>query len=219
MEYLNKCRMPRKEGKIGNKVLASFLILALGGGLGALSKWLDTLPSNELPAFLQSWDIANIFGQVPIWALIALAVAVFSKSALRGAINAMCFFAGVVVSYSLCSLWIAGFMLDRSYLTVWIVLTLAAFPLGFLVWYARGRGVPAIIISALILAYYILQAFSFDTAFSYFELACGFWGIAFLILAVLILYVRPMQTLISIVAALPLAYLIKLSGLTIPYVL
>lgn len=219
MKFLNKCREPEKIGTTGHKVLMSCMILLLGGVLGALSKWLDTLPVNELPRFMRSWDLANVLGQVPIWALIALAVAVFSKSALRGAINAMCFFAGVVVSYSLCSLWNAGFMLDRSYLTVWIVLTLAAFPLGFIVWYARGKGAPAVIVSALIIAYFILQAFSFDAGLSYFGLACGAWGVVFLVLAVLIVFVDPMQTLIALGAALPLAYLIRLSGLSIPYVL
>lgn len=219
MKFLNKFRTPHRGGKTANKVIVSLLVFLLGGGLGALSKWLDTVPVNELPAFMRSWDIAKILSLTPIWALIALAIALFSNSPLRAAINASCFFAGVLTSYCLCSVWLAGFMLDKSYLMIWVTLAIIAFPLGFIVWYARGRGLPAIILSAVITAYFILQAFGFDKTFSYFELIYGFWGIAFLAAAILMLYRRFSQTLISTAAAIAIAYLIKLFGIYIPYVM
>ena len=219
MKYLLRFRKPQKGGSTQHKFYISALIFLLGAGMGALSKWLDTIPYNELPGFMQGLDLANLFGRVAVWALVALAVAVFGRSPLRAAINACVYFAGVVVSYCLCSVWLAGFMLDTSYLMIWTAFTVLAFPLGFIVWYGRGRGWLATAVSAVVIAYYIRQAFAFDASFSYFGLLYGWFEVAFLVIAVAILYVRPKQTLISAAAGAALAYVTVLAGITIPYIL
>jgi hypothetical protein len=219
MKHSDSIRKPRHRGKNSHRVFCTLAAFLLGGGLGALSKWMDTIPADGMPAFLADIDIANLFGMVPVWALIALAIAAFSSSPARAGLNAFAYFAGVVLSYWLCSMWIAGFMMDNSYLLVWIVLTLAAFPLGIAVWYARGEGWLSTGISAVILAYYMLSAFSFDASFSYFDLKCGWIGVAFLVIAAAILFVSVKQTVRSVLIAAVLAYLAALSGIYIPYVM
>ena len=203
------------------RILYSALVFLLGAGLGALSKWLDTLSSNDLPAVMETVDIRNLFGRLAIWALIATAVAVFSRSAYRAAVNVLLFFAGMLLSYWIASMVIAGFVIDDSYMLVWLIFTAVSPVLGYIVWFARRKGAGAVIIGACIFAYFILQAFSFDAAFSYFDLSYGGTELVMLIVCVALLYVRRprWQTPTALGAAVALAYFVRAAGISIPYVL
>ena len=203
------------------RILYTALVFLLGAGLGLLSKWLDTLASEQMPAFLDAIDIRNLFGRIAVWALIAVAVAVFSRSSYRAAVNVPVFFAGMLLSYWIASIAIAGFMIDESYMLVWLIFTAISPFMGFFTWFARRRGVLAIIVGACILAYFILQAFSFDASFSYFDLNYGGTELMMLIVCVALLYVRRprWQTPATLGAAIVLAYLVRVAGIHIPYLL
>ena len=203
------------------RILYSALMFLLGAGLGFLSKWLDTLSSEELPAFFETVDIRNMFGRTAIWALIAVSIAVFSRTSLRAAVNVLMFFAGVLLSYWIASIVLAGFMIDDSYMMVWIIFAAVSPIFGFLTWYARREGIFALIIAAFIFAYFFLQAFSFDATLSYFDLNYGGTEAVMLAVCVAILFVRkPLwQTPAALGAAIVLAYAIRLTGVSIPYLL
>lgn len=142
----------KKEHKaLGKRTLDSVLILLLGIGLGAFSKFLDCTPSNELPAFLAYLDVRNFLGRFSIWVLLGVWISVRSNSAVRASVNVFLFFFGTVASYYLYSHFIAGFF-PRSYAMIWIGFTALSPLLGFVCWYAGGKGIPSFILSVILLA-------------------------------------------------------------------
>ena len=216
---LTAVRHANRGGKNRNKIIITLLFFALGFLLGMMAKGLDVTAANRLPVILQKIDIGNLFGRTTVWALIALTIALFSKSPLRAAVNVLLFFVGMLGSYCLFSVVWAGFMLDTSYLMIWVVLTAVSPVLAYIAWYARGRGLLGTIVSALIIAYFILEAFSFNAGLEYFDVAYSVVEVFFLVAVISMLYVRWNQCFISVGAAVALAYLVKLTGFSIPYVL
>ena len=159
MKTLNKIRAPHKGSSLTKKVTFSLLCALLGFALGIFSKFLDCTPSNAIPKIVNDFDITNFFGRIAIWAFIAMIISVFSKTPLRAAINAPCFFAGMLIGYCLYSYFVAGFMLDLSYLMIWVTYTVISPIFAVLCWYAKGYGTVATILSALIISFFILSRF------------------------------------------------------------
>lgn len=71
--------------------------------------------------------------------VIAVCIAVYSHAPFRAAMNVFLFFVGFVASYYLYCNFVAGFF-PRSYAMIWIAYTIASPFLGFLCWYAKGKG-------------------------------------------------------------------------------
>lgn len=218
MKFLNKIRTPHKGTSLSKKIIFSLLAALLGFALGVFSKFLDCTPSNAMPKIVVDFDISNFFGRIAIWAFIALVISVFSKTPLRAAINAPCFFAGMMIGYCLYSYFVAGFMPDRSYLMIWVTFTVISPILAVLCWYAKGYGTVAIILSALIISYFILQAFSFAGDFSYFNISYQGLEIILLAASIAVLYRKPKQTIISVALAIFISYFIVLLPFSIPFV-
>lgn len=218
MKTLNKIRAPHKGSSLTKKVTFSLLCALLGFALGIFSKFLDCTPSNAMPKIVVDFDITNFFGRIAIWAFIAMIISVFSKTPLRAAINAPCFFAGMLIGYCLYSYFVAGFMPDRSYLFTWLFLTAISSVLAVICWYAKGYGTAATILSALIIAYFILQAFSFAADFSYFGLSYQGLEILLLIASIAVLFKKPKQTIFSVLLAIFLSYFIVLLPFSIPFI-
>lgn len=218
MKALNKIRTPHKGTSLSKKIIFSLLAALLGLALGVFSKFLDCTPSSAMPKIVDDFDIRNFFGRIAIWAFIALIISVFSKTPLRAAINTLCFFAGMLTGYCFYSYFVAGFMPDRSYLMIWVTFAIISTLLAVLCWYAKGYGTVSIILSALIIAYFILQAFSFAGDFSYFGISYQGLEIILLIASIAVLYKKPKQTIISVIAAIFISYFIVLLPFSIPFI-
>ena len=134
------------------------IFLVVGVLLGVFSKFLDTTASNELPRIFQVLDITNFLGRFAVWIFIAVVISVYTKSPYRAAVYVFLFFAGMIASYYLYSFYVAGFFPQR-YAMVWITFTLISPLLAFIVWFAKGRGPIAVLISAAIIAFMINFAF------------------------------------------------------------
>ncbi len=214
---LDKIRTPKTEYKLSRKVLFSTLAFLFGFLMGMLSKRLDTTAVNILPAILQSLDLGNFLGMLSGWALMAVIIAVFSRSPLRAGLNVFLFFAGMLLSYCIFSVVFGGFMLDTSYLMIWVAYTMISPLFGCVIWYARGKGAPAIILSAVVIGYFILQAFTFSPTFDYFDLSYQWIGVVVLVIGIAALYVRLKQTLISVGLAIVIAYLLNLLIKVLPF--
>lgn len=80
--------------------------------LGVISKVLDTTSSNYLPYFLEILDLRNFFSRKGVWLFLAVIISVYSKSPIRAAINVFLFFVGMVSSYYLYTVMVAGFFLN-----------------------------------------------------------------------------------------------------------
>lgn len=145
--------------------LNTFFVLLFGIGMGVLSKFLDCIPSNELPHFIEHIDLGNFFGRMSVWYFLAVVISVYSKTSLRAAINVFLFFAGMLAGYYAYTRIFAGFYPDRSYFMLWAGLTLISPVLAFICWYAKGAGKAAVVISSVIIAVLFLQAFYFGTTY------------------------------------------------------
>lgn len=150
---------------IRKQVIYSACVLVFGIVLGCLSKYLDCTPSNHLPYIIDRLDIRNFLGRFAIWIFIAVCISVYSRSALRAAVNVFVFFVGMVGSYYLYSKFIAGFF-PKSYAMIWVGFTIVSPFLAYICWYAKGGGNKklSLAVSAAIIA--VL----FNTAFTY-----GIW--------------------------------------------
>ncbi|BAM48059.1 DUF6518 family protein [Amphibacillus xylanus] len=187
-DFLNDIRKPTQMPR-SRKILYSSLIFMLGVILGTISKLLDETASNLLPYFLEQLDLRNFFSRMGIWLFLAVVIAIYSKSPIRSALNVLIFFVGMVGSYYLYTVLIAGFY-PKTYMMIWIAMTLISPLLAFICWYAKGRGVIATLISSFIIVAISRQAFAFG--FWYFNIK---YSLEFLvwIATIVVLYQSPKQ--------------------------
>lgn len=166
IDFLHEIRRPKRIS-LSRKLLYSTLIFIVGIILGIVSKVLDTIPSNHVPYLLRFLDLGNFFSDMGIWLFLAVVISVYSQSPIRSAINVFLFFVGMVGSYYLYTVLVAGFF-PKSYMMIWIVMTVISPFLAIVSWYAKGEGVIAIFISAIIFVFISRQTFAFG--FWYFDI-------------------------------------------------
>lgn len=202
---LNNIRKP-VHISLKRQFLNTFLVLLFGVGMGVLSKFLDCIPSNELPHFIETLDLSNFLGRIAIWYFIAMSVAVYSKTPLRAAVNVFVFFAGMLLGYYTYTKAFAGFYPDRSYLMLWVGLTAVSPFLAFICWYARGRGKIAVVISSVIIAVLFLQAFSFGL--TYFDISSPLEVIVW-IAGIAVLYKSPKRLAATLIISVLIAVVLR----------
>ncbi|KPB06016.1 hypothetical protein [Bacillus sp. CHD6a] len=187
-DVLNNIRRPVNISFSKKVVSSSFLFIA-GVMLGVFSKMLDETASNQLPYFLQVMDLRNFFSRMGVWLFLAMLVALHSKSPLRASINVFVFFVGMVGSYYVYTIMVAGFF-PRSYMMIWVTMTVISPFMAFVCWYAKGNGILAILISSFLLMFMSRQAFVFG--FWYLDIS---YILEFLlwIATIIVLYQSPKQ--------------------------
>lgn len=165
--FLNNIRSTNNPIPFNKQIIDTVCILFAGIVLGTFSKFLDTMPTNELPFIFEFLDIRNFLGRFAVWVLIALCISIYSNSSVRASINVFVFFAGMVTSYYLYSKFVAGFF-PKSYALIWTGFTFISPLLAFICWYAKGNSRPALVLSTMILA--VLFNMTFVYGNSYFEM-------------------------------------------------
>jgi len=200
--YLNEIRRPESIS-LSRKFLYSFIIFVVGIILGVISKALDETASNLLPYFLEVLDLSNFFSRMGVWIFLSLLISVYSKSPVRAAINVFLFLLGMVGSYYLYTVTIAGFF-PKSYMMIWIGMTFLSPFMAIICWYAKGKGVVATCISSVIFMFMARQAFIFG--FWYFDIK---YILEFLlwVATIFVLYQSPKQALTMIIIGMFLFFL------------
>lgn len=155
--YLQTIREPAGSPSAERKILASVSVILLGFFLGVFQKWLDSSAVNDLPQVFQRLDITNFFGRFAVWILLAVVISVYDSTPVRASVNTFLFFISMVSGYYLYCAAILGFF-PRSYAMIWIGLSFVSPIFAYVCWYAKGKGLPAIILSALILGVLFAQA-------------------------------------------------------------
>ena len=145
-QALNRFRTPKAPAPRLYQLLRTAGVFLLGLVLGLLAKWLDTIPHDGSLKSLLLAQTGQFLSRLGAWAFLALLIAVFSAGPLRG--------------YYWYTTVLFGFF-PRRYATVWIIIAAAASALAWLIWYARGSGWFPAFISAIIIGFFITQAFSF----------------------------------------------------------
>ena len=120
---------PYQGRKTGDGIRNSLLILLLGIVLGALSKWSDS--------YMAAW-LAELTSGISLWILLATAVALYSRTATRAALNVFLLLGGMVGAYYLTAV-LANSVWGKSYLIGWSIAAVLSTVPGYLVWFAKGR--------------------------------------------------------------------------------
>lgn len=188
IEYLNKIRKPEYISGT-KKIIYPLIILALGVVLGIISKVLDETASNLLPSFIEQLDLRNFFSRMGIWMLLGVCISIYSKTPIRGGINTLLFFIGMVSSYYIYTITVAGFF-PKSYMMIWIVMTLLSPFFGVICWYAKGTHIISVCISSVIFMMMTRQAFHFG--FWYFDISY-YLELILWVATIFILYKNPKQ--------------------------
>ena len=205
---MNKIRIPDKNIKIKDKIISIFLIFLLGVILGIFSKWLDNLSINDSiwwQHILGVLDLRNVFSMFGIWIFIAITISVFSKTPYIASINVLAFFIGMTASYHLYTIFFSGFNLMK-YMMIWYGITLISPILAYICWYAKSSSKISIIISRFILCVMFIS--SFNIGMWYFDLKSVIDLLIF-IGTVFALYVKPKNTIYSLIISIVLAFLIS----------
>ncbi len=210
IKFLNKTRKAAGKVSVQKQIVSTVLMLLFGFGMGVFAKFLDCVPANSYPEFLQWLDVQNFFGRFSVWIFIALAIAVFSKSPLKAGINVFTFFIGMLCGYYLYTRIFAGFYPDSSYLITWLVFTVVSPFAAFICWYARGKGAFATGISAVLIGVFCCLAFSLNLQ----DFRVRYWTEFVLWLASIgILYRNVRQSVLSFLISVPVAFALAYTGL------
>ena len=132
---------PYRGQKTGSGVRNSLLILLLGVALGALSKWSD---GHIL------W-LAELTSGISLWILLATAVALYSRTAMRAALNVLLLLGGMVGAYYLTAA-LTNSVWGEDYLIGWGAAAVLSVVPGYLVWFAKGRSRRAWLLSLGVVA-------------------------------------------------------------------
>ena len=204
-EFLEIIRKPQSNHSISTKVLITIGIAVGGFLLGILQKWIDGSPSNVLPDILNYLDIRNYFGRLAIWILLATIISIYAETALRAAINTFMFFTSMLMGYYLYCHYVLGF-LPRTYMMIWVVISIISFFLAFICWYAKGEGKFAIIISSVILGVLFSQAILIMQGIY----VTHFLEVVTWIIGMVVLYRKPKEFAIEIGLSFVVAFLFQL---------
>ena len=135
--------------------------LILGALLGAFSKWMDTLAcgdGNLWAGLLLKLGLPRLFSKPAVWALIALTIAVGSRSAGKAALNTFSLFLGMMAGYYAYTVLVIGFV-PREAILAWGLLTLLTPAAAVIAWAAKGGGLWGTCLSGAILAFFLSQTF------------------------------------------------------------
>lgn len=130
-------RGQRADGGVRN----SLLILLLGAALGALGKWAGGHAA---------W-LAELTGGIPLWILLGTAVSLYSRTAVRAAVNVVLLLGGMVGAYFVTAELLGGAWSAR-FLTGWGIAAVVSAAPGYLLWFAKGRSRRAWLLCAAVLA-------------------------------------------------------------------
>lgn len=206
--WLNNIRAPEKRYTVRQGIRRILLCLLLGAALGVLAKQLDLIGYSGATFWeraLEWLDLGNFLSDPPFWLAVGLAIAVYAPSAFQAGDGVFFFFLGMCGAYHWYSIHFGGFN-PGGYMRIWYGLTIISPVLGWLCWYAKGKGPAAAGIQTLIFTVLLLSCFGIG--FWYFD----FWGILYtasFLTCVFMLNVEPKRTLACLGIAVLLAFLLR----------
>lgn len=115
-------------------------VLLYGAAAGVLSKLLDIYTTN----------LGNIFSECSIWIFLCVWIALYSSSALRAAGNVLLFCVGMVCTYYVTAEVLSS-PYSMTFVIGWGIFSVCTPFMGYVAWFAKGRGWLSICISAAIL--------------------------------------------------------------------
>ena len=205
-ETLNKIRVEQPAPAIKQKILQVLISFASGVLLGLAAKYSDTIPADGFTG--NFWGlISDIATRLGIWVLIATMIAGWSNNPRIGAVKVFAFFAGMLLTYYLYSMWLFGFF-PFYYFVRWGIVALASPIAAYIVWFGRGNGWIAALCAALPIGLIVSMGYSF---FYRFDIILGFELLSAVILF-LIMPVNKKQWLRMFPAVLFVVFILRNSN-------
>lgn len=140
--------MTSKTNSIIKTVILAIIFLLLGAVIGFVSKWLDL--NNEF--------FGALFSRIMIWFVLCTSIAVYSKKPINAAVNVFAFCIGMLTAYYLAAIWWDA-VWGKTFMYGWVAFSLCSPFFTFLTWYAKGKGMFAVLLKTGI----ILVSFAAET--------------------------------------------------------
>jgi hypothetical protein len=134
--------------------------LVVGLIIGLLAKWLDHIPSNALPYWIESLDLRNFFSRLAVWMFMAIVITMQSSSSKKAALHVFMFLIGALSAYYAYTILILGFM-PRQVMIFWFTIAFVSPVLALIVWHAKTQSWLARMLSAFILTLFARQVLAF----------------------------------------------------------
>ncbi len=138
-EKLNKIRKPAQYSKKSNFIIFFISVVLTGFIMGVVSKYSDTVASNDGMYGAVLHSISYITTELGIWIFIASIIAMYSYKPMHAMMNSIGFFLSMLTSYYLYSRYVCGFYSTKVIL-YWVVIALLSSICAWIVWYGKGNG-------------------------------------------------------------------------------
>lgn len=167
-EKLSKIRRPETEdASLAVSIIASITAVAAGLAIGIAVKALQFMAANSTvwwQDFIGELQLDVVFNKFPVWFLFGLAVAVWSWTPLKAAINEFLFFLGVTGGFILAPSVVPG-LTSAPTPTIWFIITVLSPVAAYIFWYAKSQSWPSILFDIIIIG--LMGAYMFDCGFLY----------------------------------------------------
>lgn len=144
---LERIRRPQKRIPLNRAVIYSMGIMACGLITGVGVKLMD----------IYTVHLGNIFSQMSVWIFICSALAVYSSTPRRAAVNVFLFCAGMLLTYYLTAEGMHS-PYSMTFVYGWSVFSLFSPVLAFFTWYAKGKGAVSRLLTAGIVVVLLVMA-------------------------------------------------------------
>lgn len=150
---LERIRKPQKRIPLNRAVIYSMGIMACGLITGVGVKLMD----------IYTVHLGNIFSQMSVWIFLCSALAVYSSTPRRAAVNVFLFFcAGMLLTYYLTAEGMHS-PYSMTFVYGWSVFSLFSPVLAFFTWYAKGKGtVSRLLTAGIVVVLLVLAVLLFD---------------------------------------------------------
>lgn len=149
---LERIRRPQKRIPLNRAVIYSMGIMACGLITGVGVKLMD----------IYTVHLGNIFSQMSVWIFICSALAVYSSTPRRAAVNVFLFCAGMLLTYYLTAEGMHS-PYSMTFVYGWSVFSLFSPVLAFFTWYAKGKGaVSRLLTAGIVVVLLVLAVLLFD---------------------------------------------------------
>lgn len=149
---LERIRRPQKRIPLNRAVIYSMGIMACGLITGVGVKLMD----------IYTVHLGNIFSQMSVWIFLRSALAVYSSTPRRAAVNVFLFCAGMLLTYYLTAEGMHS-PYSMTFVYGWSVFSLFSPVLAFFTWYAKGKGtVSRLLTAGIVVVLLVLAVLLFD---------------------------------------------------------
>ncbi len=147
-----RIRRPQKRIPLNRAVIYSMGIMACGLITGVGVKLMD----------IYTVHLGNIFSQMSVWIFLCSALAVYSSTPRRAAVNVFLFCAGMLLTYYLTAEGMHS-PYSMTFVYGWSVFSLFSPVLAFFTWYAKGKGtVSRLLTAGIVVVLLVLAVLLFD---------------------------------------------------------